>query len=415
MARERDTENADKKISKAFGLGETGPVQGPPSPSGLRQATNKEVADSITGGRKHQADSIIGGRKQQAAGPQKPTSSVRDKDFIGPIQPFAGLQKATPKQVSDNITTSRKQTADKIQQQREANNLARRAPSATVAGSNKPTSPTIAGANSASPTNPPLGLSHAQGNAQPGHISPLVVGDTQRTMLHTSVANQIINTVNSIWNMRGTGGIRIHRAGHNIVIDGSNIETTGSSDPGEPSTDGGINFRGRWDVTTKYDENDVVTMILDGDYGIQGTYLSLKDSNTGNQPPTGNTGVNEYWTTLAKNQWKKFVVGDIDYPDLPYFPATNNNTYVDGGHEIAMKGTSGYGFREDGITRVTASLSLSPDLGIVGSGQLNTFSYKFDFGYADYPLHIEPVKFTFCQDNKTYEAYILMSSPVEVV
>jgi len=216
--------------------------------------------------------------------------------------------------------------------------------------------------------------------------------------------NKLVDVCNALVRGVGRNGVRFIAADAGLVWEGN---WSGSAEEGTPAPtpSGNINFKGRWLVGTRYNKDDIVTLIQDSDYGIQGTYISLVNNNLGNYPPTGLATANAHWTTLAKNRWGKFVVGDINFPEVQY-PQQTGYCFIDK-NDIYLRGQTGFGFMEDGITPVTSAAVINPDTGIGFSGQYNTFNFSTTTGYDDYPLTIEPIKLAVCVGNVTKYLWVM--------
>lgn len=245
--------------------------------------------------------------------------------------------------------------------------------------------------------------SSQQGHTTAGSIQPLVKGDEGRTMLHTDTANQIIATINTLWNMRGTGGIRIYRSGYNIVIDGANVETgSGGGAPAEHTHDY-LKYRGRYTAGVTYQTNDVV--VYDGrepDIYIQqfGAFVCIKDDTLNIEPPKGEDASNDNWATLAPTHKLEQVWGnpDGDYPDY-----SEDYAYMKRG-KLTLYGKDAD--RQDGET-VNPGLVLDGNSLTFAAGR-NSLAFNSTYPYsADYGLTIAPIQLQVCQNGETKYLWVL--------
>lgn len=230
----------------------------------------------------------------------------------------------TRKKMSDNLQKSRQAQADHYKQQMGEQSKGQPiTPFGSVPTTTTPSTTT--------------GEQAQQATTQAGSIQPLVKGDTSRTMLHADVANQVINTTNALWNMRGSGGIRVYKSGYNVVIDGANI--TGSSGGSEVGEGSAVAFRGYYNSGTNYNEGDVVFIASADAMAEQNahTYVSLKSNNIGHLPPaTTNAWEDEWWRVVSVGSYPML---SISYP--PTAPSTERRTdIVGGGVQAHYKGSA---------------------------------------------------------------------------
>lgn len=145
-------------------------------------------------------------------------------------------------------------------------------------------------------------------------IVPLKPGDTARTMLSASVANELIAVANAILAMKGAGGIEVLKSDAGYVIRYTGIPSEAGDTPPQggtpPAGGGGIAFKGQYSAVATYDQDDVVIAWTTTDMGnlVAGTYISLQDANTGNALPSAETAANSWWSTLARGHWSTLYI-----------------------------------------------------------------------------------------------------------
>jgi hypothetical protein len=137
-----------------------------------------------------------------------------------------------------------------------------------------------------------------------------------RTLLSASTANELVDAINALLNLRGQNGVKVVRAESGYVIEPD--PTT--ADPTEPTGTGSgtLNWRGEWWPGTTYATGDIVirssrTNQFDAK---SATYVSLADANTGHEPPAGETLADAWWATLARGHWERITVRDPSQPTL---------------------------------------------------------------------------------------------------
>lgn len=156
--------------------------------------------------------------------------------------------------------------------------------------------------------------------SQPGffkRIARFVKGVNLLTALSASRLNEIVDLLNAVAAIDGKDGIRVLRAaaGYTIVLDDPTLRRIDQiQDPGSTPTTGVLfQWKGEWTVGTTYVENDIVihrssAAIDDGTKA--GTYMSLVNDNTGNQPFEAALASQTHWRTVAKGAWDILVISD---------------------------------------------------------------------------------------------------------
>lgn len=67
-------------------------------------------------------------------------------------------------------------------------------------------------------------------------IQPIKPDDTSRHMMLSHVANEVIRRINSLWNIKGSNGIKVIKSDSNIVISWVGENETSTEDAIEAGT-----------------------------------------------------------------------------------------------------------------------------------------------------------------------------------
>lgn len=135
-----------------------------------------------------------------------------------------------------------------------------------------------------------------------------------RTLLSATEANKVVDVVNAllrlVTTMRGRNGVRAYVSDANIILEGDGTGAGDGDGGGDPGVPAAVAFKGEWNAGTTYALNDIVIRSTSGDMdnSESGTFISLADDNTGNEPPAGETMSNAHWTCLARGHWGHFRV-----------------------------------------------------------------------------------------------------------
>lgn len=159
-------------------------------------------------------------------------------------------------------------------------------------------------------------------------LKRVVEGSTD-TMLSASRANELIDAINALLNMRPGKGIKISKADSGFVIELTDalqegLALKGDGEGGEGveggQAPGALRWRGEWDSTVAavggYSKNDIVIHRSDAaiDSGTKaGTYIAIADKPL-IEPFEDEIEEQTQWRTFAKGSWGKLRIGSVDNP-----------------------------------------------------------------------------------------------------
>jgi hypothetical protein len=131
------------------------------------------------------------------------------------------------------------------------------------------------------------------------------------TALSAERMNEIVDAINAFLDMRGQGGIKVSIADGNVVIDGSDIEST----PGDPTETpppvndtGTLTWGGDWE-NIEYEIDTLVIRQTDADIAdgnLAATYVSIAAVPVDTAPP-GTEGAEGFWAVAARGNWNRLV------------------------------------------------------------------------------------------------------------
>jgi len=162
-------------------------------------------------------------------------------------------------------------------------------------------------------------------------IKRFIAGDTERTAFSASVMNELVDVCNAVLSARGQKGIQVHIADGGLVFeltdslqDSLGMLTIQNPDGATDEPPGILRWRGKWDATKQYRENDLVIVTADNvttaPYLI-GTFRAKEDVPVGlapADPETADIALDAFfsWEVFSKSSWDNLLLRSEEFPNL---------------------------------------------------------------------------------------------------